>query len=116
MAVANVALVDRNEAGLAETARRLSDTGATVLKQTIDVTGWSEIQSGIAEIAKTFKTFDLLVSCAGILVLNSVCDQTEEDWDNVLNINLKGMWMMSKATADHGFRTEMIGKIIVCLP
>jgi len=109
---ANVALVDINENGLSETAVEISDYGVTVLKQLIDLRKCSEIESGIAKIAETFQTFDVVANCAGILVLKTIFEQTEEDWDSVLDTNLKGMWMFTKATAAHMIRTNVKGSII----
>jgi 3-oxoacyl-[acyl-carrier protein] reductase len=109
---ANVALVDMNESGLSETAGEISEYGVTVLKQLIDLRKRSEIESGIAKIAETFQTFDVVVNCAGILVLKTIFEQTEEDWDSVLDTNLKGMWMFSKATAAQMIRTNVKGSII----
>lgn len=109
---ANVALVDLNESGLSETAREISDYGVTVLKQIIDLRKCSKVESGIAEIAENFQTFDVVTNCAGILVLKNIFEQTEEDWDSVLDTNLKGMWMFTKATAAHMIRTNVKGSII----
>ena len=109
---ANVALVDINESGLSETASEISDYGVTVLKQIIDLRKCSEVESGIAEIAENFQTFDVVTNCAGILVLKNIFEQTEEDWDSVLDTNLKGMWMFTKATAAHMIRTNVKGSII----
>lgn len=109
---ANVALVDKNESGLSETAGEISGYGVTVLKQLIDLRRRSEIESGVAKIAETFQTFDVVVNSAGILMLKTIFEQTEDDWDSVLDTNLKGMWMFSKATASHMIRTNVKGSII----
>lgn len=109
---ANVALIDKDEAGLAETEGRLSGIGVTILKQIIDVRNGADIERGVADIAERFKTLDIVVNCAGILILKSPFDQTEEDWDAVLDTNLKGYWMMCKATVAHMIRTGVQGSII----
>lgn len=98
--------------GLLKTAGEISDYGVTVLKQIIDLRKCTEIESGIAEITENFQTFDVVTNCAGILVLKNIFEQTEEDWDSVLDTNLKGMWMFTKATAAHMIRTNVKGSII----
>ena len=109
---ANVALVDMDENGLADTAGQIAEYDVTVLTQVVDLRKSSDVESGIATIADTFQTFDVVVNCAGILILKTIFEQTEEDWDNVLDTNLKGMWLFSKATAAHMVRTGVKGSII----
>lgn len=109
---ANVALVDIDDDGLAMTAGMLSEYPVTVVTQTVDLRKRTDIENGVASIAEKFDGFDAVVNCAGILVLKTVFEQTEQDWDNVLDTNLKGMWLFSKETAAHMIRTNVKGSII----
>ena len=101
-----------NEYGLSVTAGEIFEYGVTVLKQTIDLRERSEVESGIAKIAESFQSFDVVVNCDGILVLKTIFEQTEEDWDKVIDTNLKGMWLFSKTSAAYMIRTNVKGSII----
>ena len=109
---ANVALVDRDPAGMSKTAEQLAGYGVTVLQQEMDMRSAADIDHGVARIAESFSSFDVVVNCAGILILKSIFEQTEEDWDNVLDTNLKGYWMFARATSAHMIRTGVKGSII----
>ena len=109
---ANVALVDMDNDALTAAAREVSKFPVAVITQSIDLRRRIEIENGIARIAKQFQTFDVVVNCAGILVLKTIFEQTEQDWDNVLDTNLKGLWLFSKETAAHMIRTNVKGNII----
>jgi NAD(P)-dependent dehydrogenase (short-subunit alcohol dehydrogenase family) len=66
-----------------------------------DVTRTSEIAGAFERAASDMGGFDILANNAGIAARGPAMDQTEEDWDRVLNVNLKGMFFCAQAAARH---------------
>ena len=62
-----------------------------------DVTNAQQVETIINEIAKDFGKIDILVNNAGITRDNLLIRMKEEDWDKVINVNLKSVFVMSKA-------------------
>jgi NAD(P)-dependent dehydrogenase (short-subunit alcohol dehydrogenase family) len=85
LAVANDATSVRD---IAETAGVLGFVG--------DVRRAADMQAAVAEAAKRFGGIDILVCCAGIQRYGTVVDTSEEVWDDVLDINLKGIYLAAK--------------------
>jgi 3-oxoacyl-[acyl-carrier protein] reductase len=65
----------------------------------------------VAEVVSKFEKVDILVNCAGIGSPLSIFDISEEDWDRVLNINLKGVFLCCKPVTPH-MRKNRYGKIV----
>src|SRR3990172_6241535 len=72
-------------------------TGRMIHSQTLDVTNTKETESVCAELAKEHGHIDILVNNAGITRDKLIMRMTEEDWDAVLTVNLKGAFNMMKA-------------------
>ncbi len=67
----------------------------------------------IKETHKVFSRIDILVNCAGILGLdNFLLDTTESERDKVLEVNLKGTWLISTEVARYMVQHEIKGRII----
>lgn len=79
-------------------------------------------QANIAEVAQirtlvdqawnTFGHIDILVNNAGILLSSAFSEVTEEDWDRVLDVNLKGVFFCTQAVAKKMIESKIQGKII----
>lgn len=109
---ANVALFDLNKNGLRETAKMTEGTGAKVLEMEIDVTQLQQVEQGVAQTIKEFGQINILVNCAGILIIKPALDNTEADWDSVFDVNIKGTWLMCQTVAKHMVDKEIKGSII----
>lgn len=92
---AQVILAARREAGLAETAARIRALGGSCEMVALDVAS----ASSIAAVEPLLADVDILVNNAGIAIEKTFLDQTEEDWDRVLDTNAKGMFLLSQAAA-----------------
>lgn len=66
-----------------------------------DVTKIEEVENLIISAIEMFGSIDWLVNNAGITVSKSTLELTEEDWDLVINLNLKSAWMCSKFAIPH---------------
>ena len=96
---AAVALWDvQVEAGQA-LAARLREAGAAALFVRCDVSRKTDVDAALAATLSTFGHVDGLVSNAGIFRAADFLDVTEADWDAVLNVNLKGAFLVGQAVA-----------------
>ncbi len=76
-----------------------------------DVTQSDQVKEMIGQIEETFGRLDILVNNAGIIRRGTIETVTEEDWDQVMSVNLKGTFNCCKAVASIMKRQKM-GKII----
>lgn len=94
-----------------EITEKISRTGRRVIKVEADISNFDEaevlIKTGIGE----FERIDILVNNAGITRDNILLRMKEEDWDTVININLKGVFNCTKAVAKFMLKQKS-GKII----
>ena len=98
---ANLALCDIDEAGLAETAKLAAveagaSTGVEVLTQLCDMAAPSDIETFVAAVTTRFGAIDVIYNNAGVMLRRSIEDTTEEDWDRVHDINVKGPFFLVK--------------------
>jgi len=93
---ANLVLASRNEASLEKVGAAVSERGAKCLKVKTDVLKASDIEALVEKTVAEFGQIDALVNNAGINLVKPSVDVTEEDWDNVLDTNLKGYFLCSK--------------------
>ena len=61
-----------------------------------DVSKQSDVKSLVDVSIKRFRGMDILVNNAGIVYYKSLIDTTEEEWDNTIDTNLKGIFLFTK--------------------
>lgn len=88
-----------------------SSGGRKILSRSLDVTNTSETEQVCQELAKELGRIDILVNNAGITRDKLMMRMSEEDWDMVLAVNLKGAFNMMKALTTIMIR-QKAGKII----
>lgn len=66
-----------------------------------DVRNRTDIEHAVTSSLKTFSSIDILFNNAGICAYGLAHELTEEEWDDMLNINLKGAWLVSKHVIPH---------------
>jgi NAD(P)-dependent dehydrogenase (short-subunit alcohol dehydrogenase family) len=97
---AAVALAARNLDQAAEVARSVGQaTGQKVLGLRVDVTRTDEIKAMVDQVLAAWGRIDILVNNAGINIRGPIDVLTEDDWDNVIDTNLKGPWLCCRAVA-----------------
>jgi len=94
---ADVAVSDINMEGASETAREIEELGRRALAVEGDVSNPADAESIIAKTVEQVGGIDILVNNAGITRDRLLLRMTEEDWDAVLNVNLKGTFNCTKA-------------------
>lgn len=94
---ASVALVGRDEAALAETARAVGATGRRGLVLQADVTSASSIESAVESTLRELGKIDVLVCNAGVQKLKPFIDMVPEDWRGLIATNLEGALLTTQA-------------------
>ena len=94
----NVAFTDLviNEAA-EETQKELEALGVKAKGYASDASNFEDTQKVVAEIAKDFDTIDILINNAGITKDTLLMRMTEDQWDAVINVNLKSVFNFTKA-------------------
>jgi 2-deoxy-D-gluconate 3-dehydrogenase len=108
---ASLSIVGRDEAKTAAAAERLRGHGVEALGFTADVSDEAAVAEVVASTAERLGRIDILVNNAGIARRGLLQDYTTEDWDDVVDINLKGMFFFSRAVHPHMVRAGG-GKVI----
>jgi NAD(P)-dependent dehydrogenase (short-subunit alcohol dehydrogenase family) len=94
---ANLALCDVNDGGLAETVKLVAgEADVEVLAQHCDVAVMSDIEKFVAATIDRFDVIDVVYNNAGVMLRRSIEDTTEQDWDRVTDINVKGPFFLVK--------------------
>lgn len=96
---AKVVLCDLSIDSLQEAVGELKDMGAEVLAYPVNVTKREEIQSMVDDVVEKWGSVDILVNNAGITADNQLLKMPEEDFDKVIDINLKGVYNCSQIVA-----------------
>ncbi len=96
---------------LEKVTREISTSGVRGLAIQADVSQSDEVKEMIGKIQKTFQRLDILVNNAGIIRRGTIETVTEEEWDEVIRVNLKGTFNCCKAVVGIMKRQRM-GKIV----
>ncbi len=89
----SVVLVDINEDQVQRTAEGLTSRGFDVLASVVDITKKDRVNDLVDQAVDRFGTVDILVNNAGIIRDGFAVNLSEQDWDQVLDVNLKGAFL-----------------------
>ncbi len=96
----SLVLVDLNEQQIQKAAEEVaSEFGVKTLGLSCNVTKSEDCEKVVNQTKEVFGRLDFLVNNAGVLKDNLILRMSEADWDLVLNVNLKGVFLMTKACA-----------------
>jgi meso-butanediol dehydrogenase/(S,S)-butanediol dehydrogenase/diacetyl reductase len=93
---ATVIVADRNEANAEKVAAEITSEGGRAIPRTVDVTKAAEIEALINGTAARHGRLDILVNNAGYGIAGTVVNTTEEDWDALMAVNVKGVFLGCK--------------------
>ena len=92
-----VAVLDLNEADCAATVKEIENAGGTALAVGADVTKTDQVQAAVDRVAAELGEPTVLVNNAGIIRDNLLFKMTDEDWDAVIDVHLRGAFLMTRA-------------------
>lgn len=93
---ASVVIVSRGSAKEAAELLRKETGNANIIGVEADVSNGEQVQAMVQQTVEAFQGIDILVNSAGVQRYGSVVDTEEKVWDEVLGINVKGMYLTSK--------------------
>ncbi|MCX7686537.1 MAG: 3-oxoacyl-[acyl-carrier-protein] reductase [Fimbriimonadales bacterium] len=94
---AKVAVVSRTEANAHETAHAIEQAGGVALPMALDIADPVSAETATEAVLKQWERLDILVNNAGITRDTLLLRMKEEDWDAVLQVNLKGAFLFTRA-------------------
>ncbi len=104
-------LVDINTQQLALLSEQLDQQDVDNIPMTVDVTIKSEVERAVSQAVKRWGTIDILVNNAGIIRDGFISNISEQDWDQVLDVNLKAAFLCCQALFPI-MKQQQSGKIV----
>ncbi|MDW0245772.1 MAG: SDR family oxidoreductase [Nitrososphaeraceae archaeon] len=98
----NLIICSRNQNEIDSVVKEIKSFGNDrILARECDVSVSSQVNRVVNEALDIYGRIDVLINNAGISYVKKLIDTTEEEWDNTLDINLKGSYLFSKAIVPH---------------
>ena len=94
---AKVVGLSRTNATAEETLSRIQAIGGEAFFVSTDIRNEDEVQTAVAEAVRVFGRLDIVVNSAGVRIMGTATEISVEDWDTVLDTNLKGAFLVSRA-------------------
>ncbi len=96
-----VAVVDLDESACAGTVKAIESAGGRALAVGANVSDTAQVDAAVTRIAETLGPPTVLINNAGITRDNLLFKMTDDDWDSVLGVHLRGSFLMSRAAQRH---------------
>jgi len=96
-----VALLDLDGASAQAVAAELTEAGGRALGLDVDVTDTEQVESAVARVADELGAPTVLVNNAGVLRDNLLFKMENDDWDTVMNVHLRGAFLVTRAVQKH---------------
>lgn len=100
-------------ADLAETARLIAEQGRRVVSRQVDARDLPAITSLVADAIAELGRLDIVVVNHGICAYGYTWEITEADWDEVISVNLTGVWKVIRAVVPHMIEQNEGGSIVI---
>jgi 3-oxoacyl-[acyl-carrier protein] reductase len=94
-----------------ETVNEIKQNGGKIFFQKVDVTDQNSVDNAIDEIIKEHGKIEILINNAGIIRDRSFLKMSEEEWDSVMNVNLKSLYVVTRAVIPH-MKENGYGRIV----
>jgi len=98
---AKIALIDLDKKGLEESLKELKSKNTVIKTYLLDVTKEKMVKEVVSKVLEDFPCIDILVNNAGVSTMNWFWKLTEEEWDLNMNVNAKGVWLVTKYVVPH---------------
>ena len=109
---AKVAIADLNLEGAQSVADEIILAGGKAVGIAMDVTDEAAVNAGVAKVVEQLGPVDILVSNAGIQIINAIEDYAYSDWKKMLAIHLDGAFLTTKAVLPHMYKNDRGGVVI----
>jgi len=96
-----VAVLDLDEQACLGTVKEITDAGGQGLAVGADVSQTDQVEAAVSRVASELGAPTVLVNNAGVLRDNLLFKMSDDDWDTVLDIHLKGSFLMTRAAQKH---------------
>lgn len=106
-----VAVLDLDEAAGKDTTAAINSDGGTALAIGADVSQAGQVEAAVDRVVKELGAPAVLVNNAGVIRDNLLFKMTEDDWDTVMGVHLRGAFLMSRAAQRHMVE-QRYGRII----
>lgn len=109
---AAVGIADINLDAAQKTVDAIETAGGRALAIEMDVTSEDAVNTGVQSLVDAFGSIDILVSNAGIQIIDPIDKMTFSDWKKMLNIHLDGAFLTTKAALKHMYKDDKRGTVI----
>lgn len=109
---AAVAIADLNQAGADAVAREIEQAGGKAMGVAMDVTNEDAVNQGIDRVAAAYGSIDILISNAGIQIVNPIENFAFADWKKMQAIHVDGAFLTTKAALKHMYKDDRGGVVI----
>jgi 3-oxoacyl-[acyl-carrier protein] reductase len=106
-----VAVLDLDENACAGTVSAITAAGGRAIAVGVDVSRPEQVEAAVARVAEELGAPTILVNNAGIIRDNLIFKMTVEDWDAVMNVHLRGAFLMTKEVQAH-MSAQKYGRIV----
>ena len=96
-----VAVLDLDEAACAGTVKEIADAGGRALAVGADVSQSDQVAAAVERVAEKLGEPTVLVNNAGVIRDNLLFKMTDDDWDTVMGVHLRGAFLMTRAVQKH---------------
>ena len=107
-----VVLIDINKDGLEKTASEILSLGGTVFAGAVDITRKAELLETLREAEAKLGPVQALIHCAGMATATDYLGLSEDEWDKVIDINLKGAFLCTQAVIG-SMTARKYGRIVI---
>lgn len=107
----SVAVLDCSEENAHGVCEEIRKAGGNPLPLVVDVSRKSEVQERLSRVLREWGQVDTLINCAGISNRKPAVELSEEDWDRMIEVNLKGTFLCCQAVLPHMFSRRQ-GRIV----
>ena len=109
---ASVTVADRNPSGAEAAARQILESGGSARAVEVDVTDRAKVAAMVEQAVAATGSLDIFVNVAGFGFNSLIVDMDEDDWDRVLDVNLKGQFLCCQAAGRRMIEQGKGGRIV----
>jgi NAD(P)-dependent dehydrogenase (short-subunit alcohol dehydrogenase family) len=109
---AAVALAARRTDLLEAAVAEIAAAGGRAVAVACDVTDGASVRAAVSAAEAALGPLDILINNAGVAISKPMLEHTEEDWDQVVDTNLKGAWLVAREMAQRWVHAKRRGRIL----